>query len=323
MNILQAYCIELGRAVDIYEARDAYFAQGEPRGAFTFLCSDEHCRKALQPRITGVNYRKLAEEEDIYRQPHFRENPKMPHLATCMWVDRDRRARTATPPSDSGAVGRAERAKGTDVIDVFDPMDENCEAPTAGTASAGDAAAGATRGGRSHAAAAHTREGITRTRRLERFVDCHRMLAGDVDALKHAKVVLAGQAISYWNAIVSVKRLAQGEDVRRIVNGNASIKRYPSGIAIRFLSKLDRFPEAGAERTLSIWLDAEQLNGYSGAARLEKLVTAASHPGYRASVYFFGRIQPKQGRPGYEAHVDSLFNLVVKVLTSRPPQAAA
>lgn len=81
-KILEAYCVELDRVVDIEEAEDAYFAQPEPRTRFTFLCSDETCRSLAQPPfITGVNYSNKHSE----KAPHFRRNKEYTHSHECIW----------------------------------------------------------------------------------------------------------------------------------------------------------------------------------------------------------------------------------------------
>ncbi len=81
-KISKAYCVEHKRIMDIDDAKEAYFAQAEPRKRFTFLCSDEQCRNLTIPsEITGVNY----SSEGSKREAHFRRNPKCNHADTCYW----------------------------------------------------------------------------------------------------------------------------------------------------------------------------------------------------------------------------------------------
>src|SRR6185437_14347728 len=87
MEILEAYCFELNRAVDIYDAQKAFFALPEnQRKRFKFGCSDDACRAEKKPLVSGVNYDKLSEETEKYRQLHFRAPAGHPHLDTCVWV---------------------------------------------------------------------------------------------------------------------------------------------------------------------------------------------------------------------------------------------
>lgn len=82
MRIYRAFCLEMGSATDIYQARDFFRSLPIPRKRFHFLCSDESCR-ALNTQVTGVNYDKLVDNPHFVK-PHFREKDQ--HLPNCEWV---------------------------------------------------------------------------------------------------------------------------------------------------------------------------------------------------------------------------------------------
>ena len=127
MHIARAYCVEEGKAVDIYQARALFFAQDEPRRRFEFLCSDDACRAARATKVTGVNYDKLVEQGDrVVQKPHFRMNGESPHMAGCEWVLRDRHLDARDSLSPEGpqtayTTCRARNLKSSDVVDVFLP----------------------------------------------------------------------------------------------------------------------------------------------------------------------------------------------------------
>ena len=127
MHIARAYCVEEGKAVDIYQARALFFAQDEPRRRFEFLCSDDACRAARATKVTGVNYDKLVEQGDrVVQKPHFRMNGESPHTAGCEWVLRDRHLDGRDSLSSEGqqtgyTACRARNLKSGDLVDVFLP----------------------------------------------------------------------------------------------------------------------------------------------------------------------------------------------------------
>jgi hypothetical protein len=132
VEILEAFCVELDRVVDIYEAQKAYFAMPElKRARFTFRCSDIDCRREKNPLVSGVNYDKLAEESETYRQIHFRAPKGNPHTDACVWVREDAGRQEPVESDGEERKPRLERAKKTNVIDIFRPkaFDANAGAP--------------------------------------------------------------------------------------------------------------------------------------------------------------------------------------------------
>lgn len=96
MNITKAFCVELGRSINIVDARNAYFAQkvsiDEPeRKKLTFLCSSPECRSnSIEPvAIIGVNHYRVIEDNPSYRRPYFRSKDILAHSPDCRWVIED------------------------------------------------------------------------------------------------------------------------------------------------------------------------------------------------------------------------------------------
>lgn len=70
MEILEAYCEELQRVVEIYDAQEKYFAQ--PLGSrhrFRFLCSGNPPDKPKDREVEFSKKEVLREEVKIYGQP--------------------------------------------------------------------------------------------------------------------------------------------------------------------------------------------------------------------------------------------------------------
>lgn len=312
LQILEAYCEELGETIDIYGAQRAYFAQpGGQRRRFTFRCSDLACRAACNPLVSGVGYHKLAEEREKFRQIHFRAVPDHPHLDSCIWV-RDEAARTAADPA---AGTRRERAKATDVIDVFAPR--RADKPASAAAPVGSAATAVTRvDGNEDNAPARPRTGQSRTGLLEKFIDCWAQFEGD--ALKEQSVTIEGEQLSYRQAVTQVRFIAPSTNGRRIVYGGARISLWPADapkrVYINFLDECEQFGEHEGSRKLAIDLPLARIEAYAGGGLLlSRLAEGRSGKNY-VRVFAWGRIEENGAKPGWRLQLESLDNLVVKVI---------
>ncbi len=125
MEILEAYCEDLGRVVGIYEAQEEYFAQpAGKRHRLQFRCSDAACLAEKNPLVVGVNYDKIAEESDKYQQPHFKSHTKHPHIDACIWIAGDAGRHEANPSADERDA-RHPRPKATNIVDVFEPRNSD------------------------------------------------------------------------------------------------------------------------------------------------------------------------------------------------------
>lgn len=84
MRIDLAYCIELKKTVDIYQACLEFSKQTEHE-KFYFLCSDPECRTSKKDgvRVSAINHQYLPEDDDISKSPHYRKWDA--HIADCEW----------------------------------------------------------------------------------------------------------------------------------------------------------------------------------------------------------------------------------------------
>ncbi|WUR10937.1 hypothetical protein E7V67_014525 [[Empedobacter] haloabium] len=308
MQILEAYCEELGEVVDIYAAQRAYFAQpAGRRRRFTFRCSDPACRVARNPLVSGVGYDKLAEEGEKFRQIHFRAPPDHPHLESCVWV-RDEARREA----DTEAGGtRRERAKATNVIDVFAPR--HADQPVAPAA--------ADQGGAMMALAPadgppRARTGQSRTGLLEKFIDCWAQFEGE--ALKEQVVTIEGERLSYRQAVTQVRFIAPSTNGRRIVYGGARISLWPADrpkrVYLNFLDECEQFDEHEGSRKLTLDLPLARIEAYPGGGLLQSRLTEGRSGKNYVRVFAWGRIVDNGAKPGWRLELESLDNLVVKVI---------
>ena len=316
MQILEAWCEELGQNMDIYTAQRSFFAQPEARRKrLTFRCSDEACRLARNPLVSGVGYDQLAEEREKFRQIHFRAPPGHPHLPTCRWV-RDEEERTADTGDAAGT--RRERAKATNVIDVFSPRRAEAPRPagagTAVTAVAADADGGddAMQAGQPRS----PRTGQTRTGLLEKFIDCWAQFEGD--ALKEQYVTIEGQRLSYRQAVTQVRWIAPDTNGRRIVYGGARITLWPAAqpkrVYINFIDECEGLPEHEGSRKLTIDLPLARIDEYAGGGLLTSRLTEGRSGKNYVRVFAWGPIEAIASKPGYRLTLESLDNLVVKVI---------
>jgi hypothetical protein len=322
MEILEAYCFELNRVVGIYDAQDAFFALPENRRKrFKFGCSDDACRAEKMPLVSGVNYDKLSEETEKYRQLHFRAPAGHPHLDTCIWVLGHAQRHSKDCDTDINDDARVERAKLTNVIDRFNPrsFDTLVDAPV-GSPSATKLGAGhSPTSTDTSSGSVHARDGYSTTSRLERFIDCWAQFKGE-DLNRH-KVVIDGRTLSYRQAVLRPKWITPKEIRGRIAYGGARIKFWPddkpSRIYISFMDECEELAEHEGGRSLTIELPLSRIHAYRGGALLKLRIEQAKKPDHYPKVYCWGLIKPRDQRPGYVVEIDSLDNLVVKAIVKR------
>ena len=321
MEILEAYCVELDRILTIYEAQEAYCAlPAAQRKRFTFRCSDHDCRAANNPLVSGINYDKLAEDSDMYRQIHFRAPKDHPHLADCYWKrEEGLRRKPEIVDADDGKT-RVERAKKTNVIDVFNPKVSDERVAKPGAAADDPRADGKLREAAQPKEKYQAREGYSSTTRLERFIDCWSQL--DADELKQNEVVLAGRTLSYRQAVTHPEWITPADNGARILQGGVTAtfwpKDAPKRLYLNFMSECDKFPENGGAKTLTIDLPLSRVDAYNGGAMLREKIRLGQLKGHYVKVYCWGEIKPREKRDGYVLEVASLDNLVIKAVALKP-----
>lgn len=322
MEILEAYCEDLGRVVEIYEAQEAYFAQPEgARKRFRFRCSDPACRAENNPLVVGANYHRDAEESEKFQQPHFKSHDKHPHIGTCIWVLGEVRRREQS--RDDGDVAedpktRRARSKATNVVDVFEPRhsDALLSATSATvrrpTTVAGDPAP-------SDKGTAGERTGTTTTPYLEKLIDCWSNL--EVDERRSRRIMISGQTLNYQQLCLHVTQLRKSENGGRVVYGGARVKAWPPAAPthyfLDFMDGCDRLADAAGEKSLTISLSIERLKNSRRGALLSHRIEQAMRPQHYLQVFAWGEIVKRARGKGFEIKLTALESLVLKVIESK------
>lgn len=323
MEILEAYCVELDRSVDIYEAQQTFFAMPVGRRQrFNFLCSDDACRASRTPpvMVVGVNYDKHAEETEKYRQPYFKSHVKHPHSNACLWV-MSSRAKVKQEGEDEKLLSpREEKAKATDIIDAFSPKafdtparlrelpqttkekepDEDSDEETTGSKS-------------------RLREGFSTTSKLERFIDCWSQYDGD--ARRGLHVVIEDRKLTYRQAVLHVSHITPEESGRRIVFGGVRARLWPESnpkrLYLNFMDDCNRFNDHDGGKSLTIDLPIRRVSSYLGGPLLMTKIEDFDPAQFYLTAYAWGPIEPRAGKQGYELKLDALDNLVLKVVKKK------
>lgn len=120
MYIEKAFCIELGRSIDIAEAKIAYFSEldADKRARFHFTCSSPECQALDNPvTIVGVNYDKVLQDEAGFLEPHYRSQSLDGHAEDCQWVIEEEARREYV--SDSRSASERKKRKKTAASDGY------------------------------------------------------------------------------------------------------------------------------------------------------------------------------------------------------------
>jgi hypothetical protein len=293
MEILEAYCEELGGVVEIYEAQEEYFAQpAGKRRRFQFRCSDVACRAANNPLVVGVNYDKNSEESDKYQQPHFKSHTNHPHIDTCIWVVSDAGKRKENSSGEERDV-RHPRPKATNVVDVFEPRHSDTLLGTTSTG-ARPTAVVSDDAAQKDGGQAGIRMGTTATSRLEKLIDCWSNM--ELDARRHHRIAINGRTLTYHQLCLRINTISEEENGTRVVYGGARVKAWPekepTHYYVNFMDGCDRFPEAVGNKSLTISLSIKRLKQSRRGALLTDRIEQASKPDHYLKVYAWGDIVP-------------------------------
>ena len=320
MEIIEAYCEELMRVVEIYEVQEEYFAQPSAnRHRFKFRCSDPACRAAKNPLVVGVNYHKNAEESDKYQQLHFKSHTNHPHIGTCVWVVRDAGKREENPSGNERVDVRHPRPKATNVVDVFEPPHSDTLLGAA-SADARPPTVVSNDAPQEDGGQVGFRTGTTTTSRLEKLIDCWSNI--DLDVRRHNRITIDGRTLTYYQLCLHIITISEEEIGSRVVYGGAHVKAWPKDkpthYYIKFFDECDRFPEVGGDKSLTISLPIKRLKQSRRGALLTKRIEQASQPNHYLKVYAWGDIKARTGnKKGYELEVAALDNLVLKVIKKK------
>jgi hypothetical protein len=318
MHIERALCVELSRIVDIYEARDCFFAQAPPRRRFNFLCSDEACRESSGTKVTGVNYDKLVEESEQYVRPHFRENTK--HITDCEWMEleqaltelEDEQGDEPAIGDEPGGPGRRRNVKTSNVVDIFVP------ATAVGAREGGRIPLDVRdrirqipdRRGRIDATKKYLKANPNKTGFLENVVDSYLGLTGDERRATRLKI---GDA--RWRSYRECFRPIAFYDRRPasdyIFYGGARARKYGANYSLRFF---DKVVHEGRERWVTIYVERERLNRYRHREYLLEFLEGMLEEDRYATVFFYGSFRPSAKREDYlDVVIDHFDNLVLRL----------
>ncbi|MDN7924686.1 hypothetical protein [Burkholderia vietnamiensis] len=322
MEILEAYCEELGRVVDIYEAQEEYFALPPAlRHRFKFRCSDPTCRAELNPLVVGANYHKDAETSEKYQQAHFRAHSSHPHIEQCVWRLASEDVRPVSTAEGDGT--RSPRAKATNVVDVFSPRHADTLPSEGGGSSQPVPATSAGAMGKG-GDGGKVRTGITTTSRLEKLVDCWSEM--EHEKRREHQITIDGQTLSYRQLCLHVTTIRPAENGTRVVCGGARVKAWPdnapSHYFVNFLDDCEYFEEASGGRSLTISLPIKRLKQSRRGALLINRIEQASKPNHYLRVYAWGEIVPRARGKGYELSLEALDNLVLKAIESKSAKSS-
>ncbi len=318
MHIERAFAVELGRVVDIYEARDCYFAQTPPRRRFNFLCSDELCRATNSTKVTGVNYDKLVEESDQYVRPHFRENTK--HITDCEWMDleqalselEDEQGDEPDEGDEPGAHGWRRNAKTSNVVDIFVPA--RAGGPREGGRIPPDVRDRIRRipdrRGRIDATKKYLKANPNRTGFLENVVDSY--LGLTYDDRRAARLKIADTPWrSYRECFRPVKFYDRRPASDYIFYGGARARRYGSNYSLRFF---DKVMHEGRKRWATSYVERERLSRYRHREYLLEFLEGMLEASRYATVFFYGGFRPSAKRDDYmDVVIDHFDNLVLRL----------
>ncbi len=317
MIINRAFCVELQRVVDIYEARGCYFQQPPAtRKRFKFLCSDKKCRerdqggKVKQTKVTGVNYDKLAEEGGHHLRPHFRTNT--PHGPNCEWVEPQ--STHAGGQGGGQSTNRKIPPKSSNVVDIFLPN---------------TAEAASVIGGGSDDSTGQTTEiwtdtdiiegsEIPRTRNpnrttfLENVVNSYLSLDDEMIRSTYLTIGRAPRR-TYRECFRPIRFYGRGgPDESFIFFGSVGGRKVGSTFRLFFHD----MPEVrGTKYSVRLRIEQNQLGRYRHGAYLTELLTeVVSRLGHPALCYFCGSVQPPKGIDDkLDVCVTNLDNLVLEL----------
>lgn len=313
MHILRAYCVEIGRVVNIDEARQAFLALNPRPKKLNFLCSTPACRKK-SVRVTGVNYWFSAETGKKHVAAHFRECDG--HIAGCEWLS-DIPSVGNSPPGKLDGGGnkrrRQARLKETDYVTVFDPHH--------GAASSASSIIGTARGrggldghGEGQRRGTPTdKKSRTTTNQLERLVESYLEIKAreGLDGLRKRRFSVVGLGdVSWFEYFRPVKYASLNMDTSSCVLCGGAKWHYRDGNSHRF-----EFYDEVDGQAVRLTVSSQALAAYRFRRRIQDVLNSKPASGY-FNVYAQGRLErPNVSADVIELVVDHLDLLVLK----RPP----
>ncbi|SCA56742.1 conserved hypothetical protein [Candidatus Terasakiella magnetica] len=316
MAITSAFCVELDKEVDIYEAREEYFAQAEPREPFTFLCPDKNCRDTYSPHITGVNYRKMPGVDPIKNRPHFRANSDSPHSQDCPWVE----YREAVEELEQENDGQPRNFKEHDLVDIFKPQKEVANKDESKT---DDYLEWSThiktitnKRSRINAWKEALKNSPHKTTKLEEVVSC--FLSMSEDDLHNYHLTIPGVGKRTYRQHFKPIRYSKPDGIKRIFYGFASIslwenKRYYFNFKTK--TKDSNFPNA----KVSAFITVEQLEQFRGGKFLQTQLELCMEQEKSVCCFVFGEAEEILNREKeLNLSFDSLHSFALRTKNELP-----
>lgn len=317
LRIDVAYCVELGRNVDIQEACAEFFYQNQ-YDRFSFLCSDETCRKSKPNgvRVIGVNHYRLPSE--LIKSPHYREQDS--HAYDCYWEELDRALNDEDLSSDAtnGLDDEIEKnrlrliRKVKRLISKFIiPTDGGNDNRTVGF-NALDAELNRIRRNndpalRRKAFRQYAQGTGATTTSLESLVSCFEELR-DLDELEQTLAIDGNGSFTFRQGFRHVRL---GPTSRfAIYYGGAKLqsKRYGKGFVLKFIDELE-------QRPISIYISPEALQRFRPGARMVRMIDEIqTHPDPKpyVRVYWIGKIEKNE--KGWSAKFTTLTHVALRVV---------
>lgn len=210
-----------------------------------------------------------------------------------------------------------ERAKRTDVLDIFQPAKSDTVARADGKSKPADATTpmdaadpGKDKGGASSKGSG----GYSRTSRLERFIDCWLQFQGD--ELKAHEVAIEGKTLSYRNAVTNPAWIKPEHNGQRILYGLADIRFWPAEkptqLYLNFRDDCEQFEDNLGKKSLTIQVPLARIRQHRGGNVMLSKLEQAQRPDHYLKVYCWGTIKPRERSAGYVVEIASLNNLVLK-----------
>lgn len=301
MQITRAYCVELGKVISIDDARREFVAGNTGVAQFTFLCSYEPCR-AQGTRVTGVNYRKPAQEAVKYRAAHYRGLDE--HIDVCEWFEPGAVDRPSTDSHLPDATPRHARRKLDDMVNVFDPRGTNERRGNSSENAATDAGEAFGEVRSTQGSSTSGSSGETRTSSLERLVDLYLEAKSTMTWEEFLDREIQVVGVGTFRLVKYFQRLGQSDGANRVLYGGARLlKRYGLGFKFRFYDKIDG-------RDVHLYISNEEMREYRHWRYLDSLLKHADTVRY-FTLYAIGEIHPAPLGESMELIIGGLHHLVV------------
>lgn len=285
-HIEEAYCVELGRNVDIFEANEYYFSlQQAQRKRLHFECPDDVCRNELHPEIIGVNY----DKETFIRPMHFRRNGNDRHNENCALGMYEKTLREMLKNKKEHQK-TSERNLFLDIInsekipDVFQPL-RAVEEERSQTA---------IKSPRQHAKTlVRTPEEITdrirraqyKTRSLQAVVTAFENL--EKDQRNIPSLTIEGQTMPYGKAFKHIRYMEEWHTWPHIYYGSARIFKYKNGFRAFFDERVRKYLPGKPGLEVSIFFPF--VNGETPTYHPYDALTRAAETKENCCVYMFAR----------------------------------